>query len=131
MAEDDYSNAVEAVINLLYLIGVQSEEPETVRTLVALSNAPIRKLMIAFRQEEKGGRLLSIRERVLACLKAHRGTPYCAKCIARELGIPLRATHRAVNALATLAIHRNRIPREKGRCGGPCGSIRLVSQITA
>ncbi len=72
---------------------------------------------------------MSIQDRVLACIKAHRGVPYCAHCIAAELGIiRIRAIYEAMAFLSW----QSRLPifgvvRERGVCK-PCGNTRLIAR---
>jgi hypothetical protein len=73
---------------------------------------------------------MNLRERVIACLKLHHGTPYCAICISRELGVSLDGVYDAIRYFDSPSrAHLNGIVREKGRCGGPCGNIRFVVHV--
>ena len=127
MVDDQITNAIETMVNLLYLIKIRADEPQAVRALVEMSEGPVHHLLELCNDHEPFG--MTIRERVLACLKAHQGTPYCAGCIARELGIPLEAAHKTARYLTSRG-KVNRLRRKRGQCGGPCKALRLVSYLS-
>ena len=74
---------------------------------------------------------MSILTRVVACLEAHRGVPWCVACIARELGlsgVSVKGVYEAVRRLAFPS--RPGFVRERGMCA-PCEKIRMVAYFQA
>ena len=72
MATDEDRNAIEAVVNLLYLVKMQASDPGAVRALLELSELPIQHLLNSLRESDV---LLTVRERVSGLFNSPSGNP--------------------------------------------------------
>jgi hypothetical protein len=71
---------------------------------------------------------MSIRDRVAACLNAHRGITFCADCLAREVAaVNIKTVYEAMRYLTGHRIgpHLGFARSSSGKCQS-CGNNRIV-----
>ena len=74
--------------------------------------------------------MTSTRERVLACLKLHKGTALCAKCIAEKINANIKSVYEAIRYVASpIRVRLFGVTVEPGKCGGGCGALRTVAHM--